>query len=54
MGIPPINLVQATIWVENGREASVLVDVQRMVLFDARGRRIVAVPVRASGASAAC
>jgi multiple sugar transport system ATP-binding protein len=36
-----------------GREASVLVDVQRIHLFDARGRRIDAVPVRASGASAA-
>jgi hypothetical protein len=32
---------------------SVLVDVQRIHLFDARGRRIDAVPVRATGASAA-
>jgi multiple sugar transport system ATP-binding protein len=36
-----------------GREASVLVDVQRIHLFDARGRRIDAMPVRATGASAA-
>ena len=36
-----------------GREASVLVDVQRIHLFDARGRRIDAMPVRANGASAA-
>jgi multiple sugar transport system ATP-binding protein len=36
-----------------GREVSVLVDVQRIHLFDARGRRIDAVPVRANGASAA-
>jgi multiple sugar transport system ATP-binding protein len=35
-----------------GREASVLVDVRRIHLFDARGRRIDAVPVRANGASA--
>jgi multiple sugar transport system ATP-binding protein len=35
-----------------GREASVLVDVQRIHLFDARGRRIDAMPVRATGASA--
>jgi multiple sugar transport system ATP-binding protein len=36
-----------------GHEVSVLVDVQRIHLFDARGRRIDAVPVRANGASAA-
>jgi multiple sugar transport system ATP-binding protein len=36
-----------------GREASVLVDVQSIHLFDTRGRRIDAVPVRANGASAA-
>jgi multiple sugar transport system ATP-binding protein len=36
-----------------GREVSVLVDVQRIHLFDAQGRRIDAVPVRANGASAA-
>jgi multiple sugar transport system ATP-binding protein len=36
-----------------GREASVLVDVQGIHLFDARGRRIDAVPVQANGASAA-
>jgi multiple sugar transport system ATP-binding protein len=36
-----------------GGEASVLVDVRRIHLFDARGRRIDAVPVRANGTSAA-
>jgi multiple sugar transport system ATP-binding protein len=36
-----------------GHEVSVLVDVPRIHLFDARGRRIDAVPVRANGASAA-
>jgi multiple sugar transport system ATP-binding protein len=36
-----------------GHEVSVLVDLQRIHLFDARGRRIDAVPVRANGASAA-
>jgi multiple sugar transport system ATP-binding protein len=38
---------------KTGREASVLVDMRRIQLFDARGRRIDAVPVRANGASAA-
>ena len=36
-----------------GEEVSVAVDVQRIHLFDARGRRIDAVPVRATGTSAA-
>jgi multiple sugar transport system ATP-binding protein len=36
-----------------GREVSVLVDVPRIHLFDAGGRRIDAVPVQANGASAA-
>jgi multiple sugar transport system ATP-binding protein len=38
---------------KTGHEVSVAVDVQRIHLFDARGRRIDAVPVRANGASAA-
>jgi multiple sugar transport system ATP-binding protein len=36
-----------------GHEVSVMVDVPRIHLFDARGRRIDAVPVQANGASAA-
>jgi multiple sugar transport system ATP-binding protein len=36
-----------------GHEVSVLVDAPRILLFDARGRRIDAVPVQANGASAA-